>query len=742
MRSERAQRLLALFASEIDEHLVSLSDNLLAVERAGAAAPERVDEIFRSYHTLKGSSRAVGATGLEAVCHRFEDLLAKVRAGERSLDPELVELALRSLDTIRAVREAGIDISSSDPLVSGFLDQLDAVLSDNDEPEAPPARPVEETLFEPPPPPPEERLPEPPAPEAKRSRGAETIRVGAGKLDTLMNRVGELLISRIKTVQRVSDMDAMATASGRVASALAALRRKAAAGAADDAAWQVAEDAVHDMDQRALALQRNLSADIGRMALVSRELEEDVRALRLVPFSDGLGMLPRLVRDTARALDKDVVLRIEGGDTEVDKGILEGLKDPIIHLINNAIDHGLESAVERLGAGKEQEGTITLRARQRGMRFIVEVSDDGRGVDVEAVREKAAQLGLVPRDEAAALTREECVELLFRPGFSTASEVTPYSGRGVGMDVVREQLTRLHGTCELTTQWGQGTMVTLSLPLTLITTQALLVRCRNELLAIPTSAVERTLEVPAAELVKVDTQDAIRVGGLPIAAVRLADVLELPPRAASGEAVHRVVVLADAARRVAILVDDIEGEQEVVHKALGRQFVRVRNVSGATILGTGRVVIILNPQELIVHALEQRPRAAGRPHAAPRRRCVLLVEDNSWTRASQRELLESAGFDVVTAVDGVNALEVMRQRAVDLVVADVEMPRMDGITFTRQLRAQPLFRRLPVVMVSALDSQEQVYEGLQAGANAYVCKSQFERSGFLDLLNNLVGGAA
>ncbi|MBI4864944.1 MAG: hybrid sensor histidine kinase/response regulator [Candidatus Riflebacteria bacterium] len=827
MDPAKKKKLVALFRAEVNDHLGNLSEHLLVLEKKPATESPKseVEEIFRSFHTLKGCARALGAKGIEVVCHRLEEIFSKVRSGKRPVDPPLTDVSLKGLDVIRELQSGEIEIMEDDPRVLGFLSHLSGVMAAGPSspapegegsrsavapaaqvppvaPEAqlPPVSPAAQVPVEPiaplaappapspatpgpvvhhvdvaalaeapdrpavgstnalsglaepapaepavpspprgagPPPGPPPAAPREPAPPSV-PKAQETIRVAAGKLDSLMNRVGELVISKIKTDQRLQDIQGILTAAGRCTRAFAALRNLAAgASVVASREWRSLDESLINMEQRVTALQRDFSADIARMSLVSRELEEDVRYLRLLPFSESVGTFHRMVRDMARELGKDVVLRVEGGDTEVDKGILEGLKDPILHLLRNALDHGIEWPADRTATGKPPEATIVLKASQQGMRFVVEVTDDGRGIDLERVRNKVAQTGLVGRDRLASLTEAELIEVLFRPGFSTAEEVTEISGRGVGLDVVAERLARLNGTVEVQTRGGCGTTVCLSLPLTLITTQALLVRCEGQMLALPTASVERTLELGHEEIKTVDCRQVVMLNGQPILLVSLGRVLELPPRTRGDRQALSILILFDGVRRVAFHADEIVGEQEVVHKSLGKQYIRVRNIAGATILGTGRVVIILNPQDLIRNALGAQQTTLGPSASATGPRRVLVVEDSYGTRTYEREILEQAGFEVHTAVDGAAALEFLAGRTVDLIVSDVEMPRLDGISMTRRLREQTKFKRLPIVLVTHLESPRSRQEGLEAGADVYVQKQEFDQEAFIDLLKNL-----
>ena len=797
MDPEKARKLANLFRAEVKDHLAALSDNLLALEKQPEAATSKsaVEEIFRSFHTLKGCSRALGAKGIEVICHRLEDQFSQIRSGKRAIDPGLVDLSLKGLDAVRGLQETEIEVPETDPRVQEFLGLVSVALGGSPRPPSSPPRAttttpaqapvptvsmsapvVEETLSSKPPDPktirnpppsdatkqvadessPPEKASIPPPPcrgesarpaVASDARGIsipkaqETIRVAADKLDSLMNRVGELVISKIKTDQRLQDIQAVVSSVGRCSNSFVTLQAQVAHTIGERLTslreWQAMTKALRSLEQRVTILERDFGSDIARMSLVSRDLEEDVRNLRLLPFSELVGSFHRMVRDLARELGKKVALQVEGGDTEVDKGILEGLRAPILHLLRNALDHGIEPVEERAQKGKPREGCIILRASHRGMRFVVEVSDDGRGIDIERTRLRAGELGLYSRERLAQMESADLIELLFRPGFTTASRVTEISGRGVGMDVVAERMTRLNGTVDLQTTLGRGTTVCLSMPLTLITTQALLIRSGSQMLALPTASVERTLELGKDDIRTVDNRQVLLLNGQPVLLVSLERVLDsTKSRKLTSDSI-RALILSDGARRVALVTDEIVGEQEVVHKSLGKQYARVRNVSGATILGTGRVVIILNPHDLIRNALGLKHADSDTVTSGHETRRVLVVEDSYGTRTYEKEILESAGFEVFTAVDGLAALDVLAHQPVDLVVADIEMPRLDGISLTRRIRENLSYAKLPVVLVTAMESSEYRKAGLDAGADVYVLKQDFDQEIFLHMLRNL-----
>jgi len=426
--------------------------------------------------------------------------------------------------------------------------------------------------------------------------------------------------------------------------------------------------------------------------------------------------------------------------------VLEEIKDPLVHLVRNAVDHGIEKPDEREAAGKPRVGTVTVRAYQKGSNIVVEVSDDGAGIDVEEVKRAALKSKVLPQEELEAISDEQAMQLIFASGVSTSKMITETSGRGVGMDVVRKNVEALHGHVDVDSTLGEGTITTLTLPLTLATTQELLVRVREQTFGIPISAVERIQRIEPESISTVEGKEAIIVNGQPISLVYLCDVLEMPKQEQALDPNEKIpVVILGAGRwRIAFLVDAVVGQQESVVKSLGKQLARVRNVAGATILGTGQVIMTLNPSDLLKSARG----AAGKTDIAARiarsqeqeekRASVLVVDDALATRNLEKNILETVGYDVKVAADGVEALSILQSDGVcDVIISDVVMPNMDGFELTAAVREDAKLCNTPVILVTSLESTEDKERGLEVGADAYIVKSSFEQETLLDAVRQL-----
>ncbi|HEY6000303.1 MAG TPA: hybrid sensor histidine kinase/response regulator, partial [bacterium] len=568
----------------------------------------------------------------------------------------------------------------------------------------------------------------------------ETVRVTTQKLDDLMNQIGEILAARFKLEARLAEIRGIEGRAEELHRAWVAARR--AQGGAPAGAAELTE-----LIERLLAESRRLSARFGddtlRMSLASGELQESINRVRMLPVSSLFNLFPRLLRDIALQEGKEAELVIAGGDVQLDKKVIEELKDPLTHLLRNALDHGIERPEERAAAGKPRLGRVRLGASQRATSVVIEVEDDGAGIDPARVRALALRRGFASEEALREMTDPQVLGLVFRPGFSTKGMITDLSGRGVGLDVVLTNIERLKGSITITSEPGRGAVFSIRLPITLATAPALFVRVSGQEFAIPLAAVETLDEVDLGRVTAVESREAILVGGVPTALVRLHDILGLPGQAslpADGRA--PVVVLGATDERVAFLVDELLGEREIVVKGLALPLRRVRCFSGATVLGDGGVALILNVFDLVKASqksrglwLDERRRAAAAGGRVPR---ILVVDDSVTTRLLEQGILESSGYEVTVAVDGVDALARLAERPVDLVVSDVEMPRLNGFELTRRLRAEAAHRELPVILVTSLSTDADRQAGIEAGADAYIVKGAFDQGNLLATIRQLL----
>ncbi|GMV15550.1 MAG: response regulator [Polyangiaceae bacterium] len=581
----------------------------------------------------------------------------------------------------------------------------------------------------------------------------ESLRVSTKKLSALMAQVGELLAARLRTDQRLSELKSILSFEEDQLERRSALRaslhdydlsvRDPFVERLIDAVDEGAEGH-KELTRRLRDLVRAFEADALQSTILSGELQEDIRRIQTFPLASVLDTLPRAVRNMAREVGRDAELEVQGGEIELDKKVLEALKDPLYHLLRNAVDHGVEPAAERAASGKAPSATLRLKAEHRGDSIAITLSDDGPGVDLDAVRQRGLERGLLNERSAAQASEQQLLELLFSPGFTTRRKVGVLSGRGVGLDAVRASIEELHGSISVQSRRGHGTTVTITLPLTIYVVHALIVRVGSYELAVPISSVHRIMRVHPSEVLDVEQSTAVLVDGRPVALIPLATLLGVEEDRRRESERMGVVVVGVGDQRCAIAVDEIVGDQTVLAKNLEPPLIRIPNVAGATIRGDGSVLLTLNPIDLLRRASSLGPNRAAALAADSARRAaprVLLVDDSFTTRALERSVLEAAGFSVVAVADAEAALVELDADSFDAVVSDVSMPGMNGFDLCAKIRKTEQTRALPVILVTSLGSDADRRRGLEAGADAYVAKQEFDHELLVQKLNELLGRA-
>lgn len=577
----------------------------------------------------------------------------------------------------------------------------------------------------------------------------DTIRVATRHLDGLVDRVGELAAIERRLSHQAALLDGLVRlweelrlhdrGQQRMSDPTLATDRRRS----DQQRHQLHED----FQQALYGLRERVQNTNHRLEAITDDLKDRTRSLRLLPLATVFQHFPRMVRDLAQQQGKAVTLVVEGGETTADKQVIEALRDPLLHLVRNAIDHGIESAAERQAAGKPACATLRLWGAQQGDRVLISLSDDGRGLDRQAIIATAVRQQLYSAEELAHWQDEQIFELILLPGFSTRLEATELSGRGVGLDAVRVCAERLKGRVMVQSKPGQGCTITLTVGTTLAATQALLVMTRDRTLAIPLEYVHETRLVPVSQITALEGRPVILLEGEPVSATDLGDLLELPglPPGPAPDRVdvipHPCVVLVMGRDRLAVFVDRLIDVQEIMLKPQSKLLVRVRNVSGVTILGNGDVCPVLHPPDLFATLGGRTSRNSSLSTAdslsMARPPAILLVEDSIATRTQEKRILETAGYDVVTATDGMDALHKLRSRTFDAIVSDIQMPRLDGLGLTARIRQMPEYDDLPIVLVSSLNSDADKRRGAEAGANAYLTKDAFNQAALLGILREL-----
>jgi two-component system chemotaxis sensor kinase CheA len=763
------KKLLATFRVEADEHLKAMSSGLLALEKmpAGAQRAQTIENIFREAHSLKGAARAVNVTQVESVCQSIEGVFAGLKGNRLAVSPPLVDLLYQSIDALGGFLAPNASVSNVlPPAIATLIRHLDEALKGPlPKARAPISRAREIPLAS------SSAAPAEPAaigapltPSPVPSLASETVRVSTAKLDAVMRQAEELLSPRLASAQRAEELRETAATLAtwkkqrvRIGPVLRLIERRLETGGKVNGAGgqelpklreylDTEQLFMKTLESQLTRLSRSAARDRRMLAGMTDTLLHDVKEMHLLPFSSLLEMFPRFTRELARDQGKEVELAIQGGEIEIDRRILEQMKDPLIHLLRNCIDHGIERPAVRKDKRKPPHGTITLAILQKDSGKVeILVADDGAGIDAARVKAAASKLGVVSAEEAERFGDSEALALVFQSGVSTSPIITDVSGRGLGLAIVREKVEHLGGSVAIESHPDAGTRLRIALPLTLATFRGVIVRAGEHLFVIPAASIERVERVMKEDIRTVENRETISLGGQAVSLVGLSDVLEMPRKAAAGEAADsaHAVVLGLGAERIAFRVEQVLGEQEVLVKTLGPQLARVRNVAGASVLGTGQVVPVLNVPDLMQSAVKRATTpiasvAAAEEPAGAQQRSILVVEDSITSRALLKNILESVGYRVTTAVDGIDAYTALKTASFDLIVSDVEMPRMDGFDLTAKVRADKQLAELPVVLVTALESREHRERGIDVGANAYIVKSNFDQSNLLKIVRRLI----
>jgi two-component system chemotaxis sensor kinase CheA len=734
-RERLAARLLATFSGELDEQVQTMNADLLVLESTPADATH-LKSLFRVAHTLKGAARAAGLPVIEHACHALEGMLAEARDGKRSLgDPDFALL----FEAADALADAAARLKAGRDLLDSPIEELDIRLSG---PLAPGLLKTAGTA----PAPAMPASPRADAPSATKATAAATasaiqLRVDTTRLEGLTAAAGQLLVAGSRVAHRVSDGDALhemaLRTSARWRQAVRELRLAAVRAGNDGASSR----ALHSIDQQlrklvaeTSRLSAGLAAEARSLGQAVDEVARGVHGLRMRPFADACEALPRTARDIAAVAGKEVRLEVSGAEVEADRVVVDGLREALLHLVRNAVDHGIEAPADR--GAKPRAGRVAVAAAVRGDRLVVTVTDDGAGLDRAAIRRKAKARGLdAPGDDAA------LDQMLFAGGLSTRAEATSVSGRGVGLDLVRAAVEKVRGSLSIESTPGRGTTFTIECPPTLVTLRAVLVGTGPHLFAIPADHVVRMVRIKLDEIRQVEGRSVFRTESGPVPLVSLARVLGPPVTQGAPASRMPAVILASGERRAVALVDELVGEQEIVLRPPGRIGKLPRFVSGATQLGSGRVATVLAADEVIAAALGLPAGDASfafpsRPAAA--RHQILVVDDSITTRTLEQSILEAAGYAVRSAVDGADAWRILQEQGAELVVADVEMPRMDGFALCAAIRDSKRFKDLPVILVTALETPEHRARGLESGADAYIGKSSFDQQALLDTIRQLL----
>ena len=790
--AEVGDEVLEFFVPEAEEHLQTVTECLLALE--GSPNPEEINRLFRSMHTIKGSAAQVGLHRLSAVAHRVEDLIGQLRDGALHPSAEIVDICLESVDVLKKFlhRQWAGDLemrAAVDPLLARIAEYVPegaaesvsegAAAANADSGASEAAAPAAAA----------KRTKQAPLPQAK------SVRISLDRLDRMMNAVGELVINRTRMVGRLAELTKLveilnfskSRLSGKVSEfqekhEFSRIRPSLLSGpfapqmdtfrppftsmpqmiSSDSLEFSELEmDRYDDFSILSRSLTEisadvnvvltqlegfmgRVDSDIDEFTKLAHHLQDEITAARMVPIGNLYTRLSRTVRDAANATGKPIELSLEGSNTELDNNIIQHVSDPLIHLVRNAVAHGVEEPQTRQRAGKSEKGHISVRAYHRGNHIFIEVEDDGRGIDYDGVRQRVVEMGAMSPVAAAELSERELREFLFRPGFTTASSMSELAGRGVGLDVVRANVHALNGEIEVRSEPGHGACFTVKVPLTLIISQALFVRCGKSTFALPLAVVEEIRRLKPSEIEDVGGKLLTRVRDVVTEVVRLDVQLGLAQLEPINGYFHMVIVKV-AGRQVGVVVEEVLGKDEIVIKNLGDYLRGVKLFPGTTIAPDGSLILLIDLNRLAsAETAERNALLSSSPAArvfAPGaeavaagsipseavdavvdERVVVVADDSISVRKFVGRMLEKAGYRVKLASDGLEASEIVAQIGCHLVVTDLEMPRMNGYELMSHLRQDPVLRKIPVLVVTSRAGAKHRDRAMKEGASAFLTK--------------------
>ncbi|MFH2122708.1 MAG: hybrid sensor histidine kinase/response regulator [Pseudomonadota bacterium] len=731
------KKFILRFVEEAREHIKRLGEGLDAMSRDSLDS-ETINAIFRSAHTIKGSSRMLKLSAITETAHKLEDVLGALRDGSLNYSPELGSLLYRGVDAIallvESLAESGdgavlppVDealcaslaqaargqVAAAVTLQSGIDLAGDGTPSVLDSTSSP-------SITAPP-------LAIPPLSVNAKLNTADTVRVRLDKLDELIKLMGEVVSSHAGLRQRLLD-----------------IRQIEFDGSLEF--WEQHRAQLHTFGL-------TLRDDVQHQELLMDELHDKALIMRMLPLAMVFDSAGRMVRDLAYSVGKEVECVVSGAEIELDRQMIDKLSDPVVHLLRNAVDHGLETSVARLAAGKSAQGRVTLSARQDGGWVVIEVADDGSGIAIEAVRDKAVRKGFVSAEQATVLKDQEVVDFIFRPGFSTSAIITDISGRGVGMDVVKQSVVDdLQGEVTVETRPGAGTTFSLRLPLSLAVMRVLLVEVNGLSFGFTAQYVDELIRVPREEMLTVVERNAVIIRNEFVPVAALTDLLHPPERlvktsrSQAGMSDHGTLLVVVRVRneKLALAVDDLLDERDMVIKPLPEHMRRLVMVSGMVITGRNELVSVLHAPALLELARKARGQAsradtAGHAGVQEITYKILVVDDSLNTREIEKDVLEAWGYHVTLAEDGMDGLQQARAGTFDAILTDVEMPRMDGFALTSMLRQEEKYRDTPIVIITSREKEEDKRRGIQVGADAYIVKGDFDQNSLVDTLRSLLG---
>ncbi len=790
---ELLRKLRQAFKIESEERIATISSGLIELEGTSEFKKQKkiIESVFREAHSLKGAARAVNLVEIETVCHALESVFSALLHSKIAVTAEFFDSLYRAVSTIEMIlanpestqaesqkQELAAIVRLLNDLKKKDFEIATRIIVDVNGEEITDLRtgkfeikeelckPEEDNKLEPEPvKESEQMIEEPKSATAIRPHFQETVRISAARLDSLFLMAEEFIALKLASKQHLDNLNKAAllienwvkkySKTGPVVRTLSRQiqsNNKAKPEKIDIFSikkllsfieWN--KEQVNTLEQQVNEILSRESLDCNRNNRMVDDLLDEIKTIMLLPFSTLCAPLPRMVRALSQNQGKEINFKIEGEQVEIDRRILEQMKDPIIHLLRNAVDHGIESPETREKQRKKKHGTIELSIlRVEGSNVEIVLQDDGRGLDCDKIKEKAVNKGILSQKEADMLDDSQIGSLIFESGISTSPIVTEISGRGLGMSIVSDNIEQLGGKLQVDNKPEGGTTFKILLPISLSTFRGILVEAGGSLFIVPSANVGSVVKIESDRISTVENREVISIDNKPLPLVALADVLGLKRKNWKNSEARfiRVLIMGIEKQKMGFVVDEIIGEQEVLIKSLGPQLKKVTNVSGASVLGNGMVVPILNVKDLLISGVNVSASSTGIDVSEEERaddvKSILVVDDSITSRVLIKNILESTGYLVQTAVDGQEAFATLRTGNFDLVVSDVEMPRMNGFEFTAKIREEPEFAKTPVVLVTGLESSEDREKGIDAGASAYIVKRSFDQTNLLEVVNGLI----
>lgn len=748
------KKFIARFVGEANDHLVQLNEGLLKLEKMPDDM-ETLNQVFRSAHTIKGSSRVLSLSDITSIAHKLEDTLDALRAKKIPSTKGLFNLLFKAIDMLGTVVgqiQAGesVTVDSSEICKALELAATGTVIELKNAPSPAPAsveakpapekKSTESAMAQ------EQQKTEPEPLVSKDTsktagdkRVMETVRLPISKIDESIKLMGEIISNNSRMKLGLTDLDSLKVLTSRFAELIQEL---------EDNPQQLKKHVateitslVHNLETNVKQLDENTRDTLNMQSLLTEELREKVLKMRMFPLSTVVDSFHRMVRDMSSGSGKDVDFAIEGGDIELDKKVIEKIGDPLLHIVRNCFDHGIENPEDRAKKGKPTNGSIMLTACYEGGNALIEVSDDGGGIPLEKIKERALAKKLYDKETLDKMSQDDLVDLIFRPGFSTSAIITDISGRGVGMDVVKENIVeQLKGSIEIKTTEGKGSTFSIRIPVTLAIVRSLFVMVSGLKLAIAVNSVTEVIKISKNEVIEVVNKRAVRLREQIIPVFSLDSALQLPEKRTSHGADIYIVILALGNEKLGLIVDSLINEEGIVMMPLPKHMEKIDLVAGVTLVGKDEIIVLLHIPKVFalskrIHEIFPSEKIATKDKKSQH---ILVVDDSVSTREIEKSILESYGYTVDLASDGIDGFEKAKGFQYDLVITDVEMPRMDGFSLTEKLRKKTNYKHTPIIIVTSLDRESDKRRGIQVGANAYIVKGTFDQSNLLNTVQSLI----